>query len=78
MTYRLITVEIADEVATMTLNRPDKLNCLNAAILHEMSAALIDLNKKEDVKALIMTGAGPSFCSGADLSEAKRITGRRA
>jgi 2-(1,2-epoxy-1,2-dihydrophenyl)acetyl-CoA isomerase len=69
MLYKLITVEIADEVATLTLNRPDKLNCLNAAILHEMSAALIELNKNEGVKALILTGAGRSFCSGADLSE---------
>jgi 2-(1,2-epoxy-1,2-dihydrophenyl)acetyl-CoA isomerase len=69
MPYKLITVEIADEVATLTLNRPDKLNCLNAPILHEMSAALIDLNKNEGVKALILTGAGRSFCSGADLSE---------
>ncbi|MCX5996161.1 MAG: enoyl-CoA hydratase/isomerase family protein [Chloroflexi bacterium] len=69
MPYKLITVEIADEVATLTLSRPDKLNCLNAPILHEMSAALIDLNKNEDVKALILTGAGRSFCSGADLSE---------
>jgi len=69
MPYKLIMVEIADEVATLTLNRPDKLNCLNAAILHEMSAALTDLNKNEEVKALILTGAGRSFCSGADLSE---------
>ena len=68
MPYKLITVEIADEVATLTLNRPDKLNCLNTPILHEMSAALIDLNKNEEVKALILTGAGRSFCSGADLS----------
>jgi 2-(1,2-epoxy-1,2-dihydrophenyl)acetyl-CoA isomerase len=69
MPYKLITLEIADEVATLTLNRPEKLNCLNAAILHEMSAALSDLNRNEDVKALILTGAGRSFCSGADLSE---------
>jgi 2-(1,2-epoxy-1,2-dihydrophenyl)acetyl-CoA isomerase len=69
MPYKLITVQIADEVATLTLNRPDKLNCLNTPILHEMSAALIDLNKNEEVKALILTGAGRSFCSGADLSE---------
>ena len=68
MPYKLIMVEIADEVATLTLNRPDKLNCLNTPILHEMSAALIDLNKNEGVKALILTGAGRSFCSGADLS----------
>jgi 2-(1,2-epoxy-1,2-dihydrophenyl)acetyl-CoA isomerase len=69
MPYKLITVEIEDEVATLTLNRPDKLNCLNAPILHEMSGALIDLNKNEGVKALVLTGAGRSFCSGADLSE---------
>jgi len=69
MPYKLIKVEIADGVATLTLNRPDKMNCLNTPILHEMSAALIDLNKNEGVKALILTGAGRAFCSGADLGE---------
>jgi 2-(1,2-epoxy-1,2-dihydrophenyl)acetyl-CoA isomerase len=69
MPYKLIKVEIKDEVATLTLNRPDKLNCLNTPILHEMSAALSDLNKDDGVKALILTGEGRSFCSGADLSE---------
>lgn len=69
MPYKLIKVEIKDEVATLTLNRPDKLNCLNTPILHEMSAALTDLNKDDGVKALILTGEGRSFCSGADLSE---------
>ena len=69
MPYKLIAVEIADEVATLTLKRTDKLNCLNAAILHEMSAALIDLNENEGVKALILTGDGRAFCSGADLAE---------
>lgn len=69
MPYKLITVEVNDEVATLTLNRPDKLNCLNSGILHEMSDALINLNRDDGVKALILTGAGRSFCSGADLSE---------
>ena len=69
MLYKLITVEIEDGVAILTLNRPDKMNCLNTPILHEMSAALIDLNKNEGVKALILTGAGRAFCSGADLGE---------
>ena len=69
MSYKLITVEIADEVAILTLNRPDKLNCLNAAILHEMTKAISELNADDGIKALILTGAGRSFCSGADLSE---------
>ena len=69
MPYKLIKVEIEDEVATLTLNRPDKLNCLNAGILHEMSKALSDLNADDGVKALILTGEGRAFCSGADLAE---------
>jgi 2-(1,2-epoxy-1,2-dihydrophenyl)acetyl-CoA isomerase len=69
MSFKLIRVEIEDEVATLTLNRPDKLNCLNAAILHEMSKAIGDLNADDSIKALILTGAGRSFCSGADLAE---------
>jgi 2-(1,2-epoxy-1,2-dihydrophenyl)acetyl-CoA isomerase len=69
MTYKNITVERADSVAILTLNRPDKLNCLNAPILHETAKALKQLNEDEDVKALIITGAGRAFCSGADLSE---------
>jgi 2-(1,2-epoxy-1,2-dihydrophenyl)acetyl-CoA isomerase len=69
MSYKLITVETKDNIATLTLNRPDKLNCLNAAILHEMVKALKELGEDENVKALILTGAGRAFCSGADLTE---------
>ncbi len=69
MPYKLIKVEINDEVATLTLNRPEKLNCLNSAILHEMSKALGELNADDGVKALILTGEGRAFCSGADLAE---------
>ncbi|MDD5397949.1 MAG: enoyl-CoA hydratase/isomerase family protein [Dehalococcoidia bacterium] len=69
MPYKLIQVEINDEVATLTLKRPDKLNCLNAPILHEMSKALGKLNTDDGIKALILTGEGRAFCSGADLAE---------
>ncbi len=68
MPYKLIKVDIEDEVATLTLNRPDKLNCLNAGILHEMSRAIGELNSDDGVKALILTGEGRAFCSGADLA----------
>jgi len=69
MPYKLIKVDVADQVATLTLNRPDKLNCLNAGILHEMSKAIGELNADDGVKALILTGEGRAFCSGADLAE---------
>ena len=69
MPYKLITVETEGSIAILTLNRPEKLNCLNAAILHEMVKALKELSQDENVKALILTGAGRAFCSGADLTE---------
>jgi 2-(1,2-epoxy-1,2-dihydrophenyl)acetyl-CoA isomerase len=69
MPYKNIIVEIEGSIAILTLNRPDKLNCLNAAILHEMVKALKELADNENVKALILTGAGRAFCSGADLTE---------
>ncbi|MBN1374944.1 MAG: enoyl-CoA hydratase/isomerase family protein [Dehalococcoidia bacterium] len=68
MSYKNIVVEVEDGIAVLTLNRPDKLNALNPAILHEMTKALKDMNEDEAVKALIMTGNGKAFCSGADLS----------
>ena len=61
MSYKYIILETGDGVATLTLNRPDKLNCLNAAILHEMVSALKGLNEDENIKALILTGAGRAF-----------------
>jgi 2-(1,2-epoxy-1,2-dihydrophenyl)acetyl-CoA isomerase len=66
--YKTIIVDIADEVATLTLNRPDKLNSLDPTILRELSTALAKLNEDDGVKALVMTGAGRAFCSGADLT----------
>ncbi len=69
MPYKNIIVEIEDNIAILTLNRPDKLNCLNAAILHEMVSALKGLSEDDKIKALILTGAGRAFCSGADLTE---------
>ncbi len=68
--YATITVDTAEEVATLTLNRPDKLNALDTVILHELTAALSELNNDDGVKALVITGAGKAFCSGADLTAA--------
>jgi 2-(1,2-epoxy-1,2-dihydrophenyl)acetyl-CoA isomerase len=69
MTFQSIIVEVEEEVATLTLNRPEKLNALNPSLLQETAAVIREMNDDDKIKALIITGAGRGFCSGADLSE---------
>jgi enoyl-CoA hydratase len=66
----VIVVDIDGRVATITINRPDKLNALNAAVRQEFVAALNDLNANDDVRVVIVTGAGDkAFVAGADIKE---------
>ncbi|HEY1561149.1 MAG TPA: crotonase/enoyl-CoA hydratase family protein [Caulobacteraceae bacterium] len=66
--FETILYEVRDGVATITLNRPDKLNAFTARMMAEMIAAF-DLTDGDDgVRAVIVTGAGRGFCAGADLS----------
>lgn len=67
MTYSNLIVEIEDEVATVTLNRPDQRNALNRAIRDELKHFLD--NEARNVKVAVVTGAGPAFCAGMDLKE---------
>jgi 2-(1,2-epoxy-1,2-dihydrophenyl)acetyl-CoA isomerase len=62
-----IRVEHADGVATITLNRPDSLNALNATMRRELLAAFKSLGRDDAVRAIVLTGEGRGFCSGADL-----------
>jgi 2-(1,2-epoxy-1,2-dihydrophenyl)acetyl-CoA isomerase len=68
MAYESIILEKSDGIATLTLNRPDKLNSLNHKILQEMVKAIDDAREDDEIKVLVVTGAGRAFCSGADLS----------
>jgi 2-(1,2-epoxy-1,2-dihydrophenyl)acetyl-CoA isomerase len=64
MTYETITVDVADKIATITLNRPERLNAMPPQMADEISDALDNLG---EARALIITGEGRAFCSGADL-----------
>lgn len=67
MIYDTITLETKDGMATLTLNRPDAYNAFNDAMGEEVVDALGHLARDDDVRALLLTGAGKAFCSGQDL-----------
>jgi enoyl-CoA hydratase/carnithine racemase len=68
MDFEQITTEVADSVLTITLNRPERLNAWTAQMGREMRAALDDADADDEVRAIIVTGAGRGFCAGADLA----------
>jgi enoyl-CoA hydratase/carnithine racemase len=68
MAYQTIKYEIAEQILTITLNRPDKLNAFNATMQQELIEAFDQADRDDEVRAIIVTGAGRGFCAGADLS----------
>ena len=68
MDYEQIRYAVSDGIATITLNRPDKLNAFTAQMMHEMIDAFDRVDADDDVRAVIVTGEGRAFCAGADLS----------
>ncbi|MEY4365471.1 MAG: hypothetical protein RLZZ305_815 [Actinomycetota bacterium] len=62
------SLDISDGIATVTLNRPDKLNAFTGRMMNEMIDIFDRTDADDDVKAVIITGAGRGFCAGADLS----------
>lgn len=68
MAFDDIVLDIADGIATITLNRPDKMNAFTGRMMYEIIEALDITDADDDVKVVIFTGAGRAFCAGADLS----------
>ena len=68
MEYKNILLEQQDNIAVLSLNRPNKLNAFTFSMMEEMIAALDALDADDSVHALIITGKGRAFCAGADLS----------
>ena len=76
MTYATLLVEKRDDgIAVITINRPEKMNALNAAVIGELDAAISDLEGDASVRGLILTGAGEkAFVAGADIAELAKAT----
>lgn len=68
MSYSTILYEVEDSILTITLNRPEALNAFNNEMLFELIDACDKADADDNVKAIIITGAGRGFCAGADLS----------
>jgi len=68
MEYTQILYEVADHIATITLNRPEQLNAFTNTMMRELIDAFDQVDADDDVRVVIVTGAGRGFCAGADLS----------
>ena len=69
MSYELLTFAVADRIATITVNRPDKLNALSDATIAELGRAIDEARDRDDVAGVLLTGAGRAFVAGADIAE---------
>ena len=70
MTFETLKVETREGVGTITINRPDKLNALNAQVVSDLGGAIDQVRQLPEIRAAIITGAGPkAFVAGADISE---------
>ena len=66
--YKTITLQEIDSIAVLKLNRPEKLNAFNMQMLEDIMDAFDEVDRNDNLKAIILSGAGRAFCAGADLS----------
>jgi enoyl-CoA hydratase len=69
MPYQTLTLDVADRIATIATNRPDKLNALNDQLITELGLAMDEVAGRDDVAGVILTGTGRAFVAGADIGE---------
>ena len=69
MDRKFVTVDVAAPVAVVTMNRPEKRNALSKQLRRELRQVADELDERDDLSCVILTGAGPAFSAGADLSE---------
>src|SRR5690606_628089 len=64
-----VTLAVADRIATVTINRPDKLNALNAEVIRRLGEVMDEIETRDDAGGILLTGAGRAFVAGADIGE---------
>jgi enoyl-CoA hydratase/carnithine racemase len=77
-TYETLSLERRGHVGVLTLNRPERLNAINRLMMGEMTAAVAAVKGDDEVRALVVTGAGKGFCAGADLMGAGQAIAGKA
>ena len=70
-----VLYEVADHIATITLNRPDRMNAISVPMLQQLAERLAQADLDPDVRVVIITGAGRAFCAGLDIKDAMSGTG---
>jgi enoyl-CoA hydratase/carnithine racemase len=69
MSYETIILEKKERIATITMNRPEKLNAITVQMEEDLYNAFIDVTEDDDVRVVVLTGAGRGFCSGEDVAQ---------
>ena len=72
MEFETIMLEDQDQIAKLTLNRPDRLNAINEVMFRELNLALNEVADNPDVRVLVLTGAGRAFCASADIKDERQ------
>ena len=73
MPYSDILVDVHEGVATVTLNRPDRLNAFAARMRQELTEAIVESAAREDIRVIVITGSGRGFCAGADVTHLRQV-----
>ena len=74
MTYQHILYDVSDRIATITLNRPDRMNAWTATMERDVRQAMEAAAADDNVRVIVLTGAGRAFCAGADVKDARETT----
>jgi len=78
MAYNTIALSVADRVATITVNRPDKLNALNGEMIEELGLVVDEIRDRPEIGGVVLTGAGRAFVAGADIGELEQCNAMSA
>ena len=73
MDYQHILYEVSDKIATITLNRPDRMNAWTAIMERDVRHAMESAAADDNVRVIVLTGAGRAFCAGADMDALKTL-----